>query len=70
VPIEAPSVGYGRNDMDLAVATSVGEAMPYVSREKRGSKHIVALTDRVYEYNYLRSLIVGLFSRAAGVRLK
>ena len=69
-PIEAPSVGYGRNDMDLAVATSVGEAMPYVSREKRGSKHIVALTDRVYEYNYLRSLLVGLFSRALGVRFK
>ncbi len=69
-PIEAPSVGYGRNDMDLAVATSVGEALPYVSREKRGSKHNVALTDRVYEYNYLRSLLVGLFSRAAGVRFK
>jgi hypothetical protein len=69
-PIEAPSHGYGRSDMDLAVATSVGEATPSVSRVKRGDMSVVTITDRVYEYSYLRGLLAGLFSRVRSVQFK
>ena len=56
--------------MDLQMAASVGEAPPYVSREKRGNKHTVVVTDRVYEYNYLRGILSSMFGRVKGVRFK
>ena len=69
-PIEMPSAGYGRNDMDLQVAASTGEAPPSVSREKRGGRHTVLVTERVYEFGYLKGILTGVFERANGVRFK
>ena len=51
-------------------ASPSGGVPPYVSREKRGGKHTIVLTDRVYEYHYLRRILVGLFESAQGVRFK
>ena len=56
--------------MDLSVACSIGDVLPGVSREKRGNMHALVVTDRVWEYNYLRGIITGVFERAQGVRLK
>jgi len=58
-----------RSEMDLAVATSVGHMNPGVSRQKTGNNRLV-LTDRVYEYHYLRNILSRLFESAQGVRLK
>ena len=56
--------------MDLALASSVGDVVPGVSRVKRADTTQVVLTDRVYEHGYLRGLLAGMFERARGVRLK
>eukprot|EP00930_Biecheleria_cincta_P037281 TRINITY_DN25573_c0_g1_i1.p1 TRINITY_DN25573_c0_g1~~TRINITY_DN25573_c0_g1_i1.p1 ORF type:complete len:2388 (+),score=410.29 TRINITY_DN25573_c0_g1_i1:162-7325(+) len=69
-PIEAQMYGYGRNEMDLTLATSVGDVSPHVSREKRGSKHTVTVTERVYEYRYLQGILLNLFSSVRGTRFK
>ncbi|CAE8670279.1 unnamed protein product [Polarella glacialis] len=60
----------GRTELDLQVASSSGEVPPSVSSEKRGNKNMLVVTDRVYEYGYLRSILTGLFARVGGVRLK
>jgi hypothetical protein len=59
-----------RGDLDLAVATSVGFIAPGVTREQRGGKNNLILTDRVYEYHYLREILAGVFSRVQKVRVK
>ena len=70
-PIEVgASIGYGRVDMDLQVAQCSGGAAAYVSREKRNSRHTVVVTDRVYEYGYLKGILERLFCLAGGVRFK
>lgn len=61
---------YGRNELDLAVAASVGDIVPGVSRQKRGNVNHLVITDRVYEFNYLKRLLEGVFDRANGVRFK
>ena len=58
-----------RSEMDLAVATSVGYMNPGVSRQKTGNNRLV-LTDRVYEYQYLRDILSRMLKRARGVRVK
>lgn len=60
----------GRNELDLQVASSRGEVPPYVSSKKPSGENTVVITDRVYEYNYLRGILNGIFTRAQGVRLK
>lgn len=70
-PIEsASSYGYQGGEMDLQVAVATGKVSPYVSRDKRGAAHTVVVTDRVYEYNYLKGVIVETLERAHGARLK
>eukprot|EP01043_Picozoa_sp_COSAG02_P023858 COSAG02_NODE_1285_length_13457_cov_11.145606_9_plen_1761_part_00 len=59
-----------RSDLDLALATSLGSVCPTVSKEKRSETNQLVLTDRVYEYNYLKGILQGLFTRAQGVRMK
>ena len=68
-PIEMPS-GYGRGELDLQLATSAGEVAPSVSREKRGGKHTLLITDRVYEYHHLRAILTTVFASANGARFK
>lgn len=71
-PFEASSGGsyYSRMDMDLAVASSVGDAVPGVSKQKRSNANQLVITDRVFEYGYLRRILVGLFEGVQGVRFK
>jgi len=59
-----------RGDLDLALATSVGSVNPSVSRDKRGEKNELVLTDRVYEYHYLRDMLHSIFTQQAEVRVK
>ena len=58
--------------MDLIMGSNVGFMNPFVSRKEGYGKHQnnLVLTDRVYEYNYLRDLLVGMFVRAKGVQVK
>ena len=69
-PIESPGVGYRAAELDLQVASSGGGAPASVSREKRGNKHSVIVTDRVYEHSYLREILSQLCTHAKGVRIK
>ena len=41
-----------------------------MSKEKRGGTHTVVVTDRVYEYGYLRGIVEGVFAKAGGLRFK
>ena len=59
-----------RNETDLAVASSVDVVVPSVSQNKRGSCNSLVITDRVFEYHYLRSILEGVFDRAHGERFK
>lgn len=68
-PIEREGY-YNRNEMDLQVSSSNSEVPPYVSSEKRGNRHNVIVTDRVFEYTYLKSILAGMFARREGIRLK
>jgi hypothetical protein len=66
-PLECP--GY-RSELDLAVATAVGHCAPGVSTAKRGDTNQLILTDRVYEYGYLRNILAQLFRAVDGAQLK
>eukprot|EP00980_Cylindrotheca_fusiformis_P003810 scaffold839_cov138-Cylindrotheca_fusiformis.AAC.5 len=63
------SAAYG-GASDLAVASLTGDLLPSVGKEKRSSVNQLVLTDRVFEYSYLKGIVEGLFFRANGVRLK
>lgn len=66
------SSGRGRSmeEMDLQMASPRGEVQPYVSRKKSGSCNNVVVTERVYEYHYLRHLLSEMFARVGGTRIK
>lgn len=69
-PIELPDMhGYG-NALDLAVAVDLGTVVPSVSRKKRKKTNQLIITDRVYEFQYLKQILEGLFDRAQGERFK
>ena len=55
--------GY-RGDSDLAVASSAGLAVPIVSRTSRAGLNELVLTDRVFEYHYLKKILHEIFERA------
>ena len=55
--------------MDLSVATSLGHVVPGVSKARKEANQLV-ITDRVYEFNYLRNIINGMFERVKGNRIK
>lgn len=70
-PIEVNSSGFGRGGgMDLQVANASGEAAPSVSQEKRGNRHTLVITDRVYEYEHLLGILRALCHSANGSRIK
>lgn len=66
-PVEVASYN---SEIDLAVANSLGNMIPGVSRDRRGSTNQLILTDRVYEYNYLRAILKGMFQRVGRARIK
>jgi hypothetical protein len=66
-PLECNSY---RNEMDLAVASTVDVMTPSVSQEKRGNCNLLVVTERVYAYHYLCSILEGVFLRANGERFK
>eukprot|EP00957_Ditylum_brightwellii_P018422 1386115-Ditylum_brightwellii.AAC.1 len=69
-PFESSMATSYRREMDLAVSSAVGYAAPSVCRQKRGGWNHLVLTDRVYEYNYLRGILKGMLERANGIRFK
>ena len=69
--LETDAKHYRYSNMDLAVASTVGYVNPSISRADHYAKtNNLVLTDRVYEYHYLKSILEGLFSRANGCRIK
>lgn len=68
-PIETAS-SYNNQHLDLAVATSVGHVVPVVCQQKRSNTNQLLLVDRVYEFNYLRRILVDIFTRAETTSLK
>ena len=56
--------------MDLAVAQSLGHIVPSVSQRQKSKRSEVIIADRVFEYNYVKSILEGLFRRAQDVQLK
>ena len=67
-PIECSS-GYSK-EMDLAMANSVGHCTPVACMRKRKDGNDLIVTDRVFEYNYLRGKLDKLFSQAENIRFK
>ena len=67
-PIELSS--QYRQEMDLQLGNTLGEAAPSVSREKRQDQHNLIITDRVYEYHYLRDIVDSIFKKSQGAQLK
>lgn len=63
------SAAYG-GASDLAVASTTGDVLPTVAKEKRSNVNQLVITDRIFEYSYLKEIAEGLFSHANGVRLK
>jgi hypothetical protein len=59
-----------RIELDLAVASSVGNALPGVSRCRRSGANLLVIADRVFEFGYLKGILEGVFIRAQGVRFK
>jgi len=66
-PIEIPGSYSGQ--VDLAVASSVGDALPGVSRTQRTPNQLV-ITDRVFEHGYLKRILSGMLAEAGGERMK
>jgi hypothetical protein len=56
-------------ELDLAVATWIGHAAPSVSRRSKKNSQLV-ITDRAYEFGYLKEVLEGVFSKANGEQLK
>lgn len=57
---------------DLAVAQSLGKCDPSVATIMPGNKAVndLILTDRVYEFNYLKGILESVFESAGGVQFK
>jgi hypothetical protein len=74
-PMET-NASYNRKEMDLTVGSSIETVIPSVcqSKSSRGGGNTaynrLIITDRVFEYHYLRNILEGIFRRSEGVRLK
>ena len=55
--------------LDLAVGSEVGHVVPGATAKERGPVELV-VTDRIYEYGYLRNLLSGVFERANGLEIR
>lgn len=72
-PLESASRGgyySSRASFDLAVATPARHAAACVSRQKRNDVNHLIITDRIYEFNYLKTILEKTFDSAEGVQLK
>jgi len=68
-PFEIMSSAY-RSEVDLAVATSIGHVLPGVASLKRNGLNELVITDRVFEYGYLKGILTGIFHRVGDNRFK
>ncbi len=59
-----------RSILDLAVGSSSGTMVPTVSRSTRSGCNEMIITDRVFEYHYLKSILEDIFKKANGKRFK
>jgi len=72
-PLEtATRGGYysSRTTLELAVATPARHAAAGVSRQRRNDVNNLVITDRIFEFNYLKKILEKTFNSAEGVRLK
>jgi len=72
-PLEtATRGGYysSRTSLELAVATPARHAAAGVSRQRRNDVNNLVITDRIFEFNYLKKILEKTFNSAEGVRLK
>ena len=72
-PLEtATRGGYysSRTSLELAVATPARHAAAGVSRQRRNDVNNLVITDRVFEFSYLKKILEKTFNSAEGVRLK
>ena len=70
-PFEIPAGGYYSNGhyYDLAVAQSLDKCSPSVATGNKGVNDLI-VTDRVYEFNYLKGILESVFESADGVQFK
>ncbi len=70
-PLEVVSRGYGsRTSLELTVATPSRHAAAGVSRQKRNDINHLIITDRIYEFNYLKKILEKTFDSAEDIQLK
>lgn len=70
-PFEIPVGGYYSSGhyYDLAVAQSLDKCAPSVATGNKGVNDLI-ITDRVYEFNYLKGILESVFESADGVQFK
>lgn len=59
-----------RVELDLAVANGSGKASPSVAASKYKSGNCITVVDRVYEFSYLKGILLKLFQGANSTRIK
>jgi hypothetical protein len=59
-----------RTSIELAVATPARHAAPGVSRPRRNDVNQLIITDRIYEFNYLKKILEITFRNVEGIQLK
>ena len=72
-PLEtAMSGGYHSSSisLELAVATPARHAAASVSRQRKNDTNHLIITDRIYEFNYLKKILERTFHSAEGIQLK
>ena len=69
-PFEGAGGYRGDTSLDLAVSNVVGDVIPSVSRSKRSNLNALVITDRVFEFGYLKRILRSLFEGADGTRFK
>lgn len=69
-PLLQTSSSLYREDLDLAVATHIGTVVPSVSADKPSGINQLVLTDRVFEFQFLKNHLISIFNKANGVRFK
>lgn len=67
-PIECHS-SYSR-ELDLAMASQLGHVVAGVCMKKKKDLNHIIVTDRVFEYAYLKGILDAMFTRVGGVRFK
>ena len=48
--------------INFLMSMATGDLLPTISKEKRSNVNHLVLTDRVFEYNYLKEVVEGLFA--------